>query len=236
MIKDTTFYDRESSVYSEKRYPEKAKTYTQFFFKKRLEIAIGEIARSVGSRSNLSLLEIGCADGVVIFEVKKKLGRSFSRLLGIDIAPKMIEEARNKNRDASTRFEVRGKEIATVHDVVIEIGVINYASLDEEIRYVERSMGNDAIAIISLAGTGSLLDKTRKVEMGFRNFLSYGEYEERLDASFVRLKTIPVGLALPIIWRVPALARPFQALMEVLLRPIVPNAFHEKVYVLKKRG
>jgi 2-polyprenyl-3-methyl-5-hydroxy-6-metoxy-1,4-benzoquinol methylase len=234
MIKDTEFYNKESQIYSDKRYPKVPQSYVQFFFTERLKYLVRAMQKNIKDKSNLSLLEIGCADGIVLNEVQNKYSQVFSKLVGIDISPGMIKAAQEKYKDSRMVF-VERKDYAdsSLHDVILEIGVINYTLLSEELSYIAAHIKPDGIAIISLAGTGSLWDKRRKDETGFRTFSSYAYYEKTIREKFEIIDSISVGLPIPLLWRVPFAARLGESVAEKILRPILPNLFHEKIYVLK---
>jgi 2-polyprenyl-3-methyl-5-hydroxy-6-metoxy-1,4-benzoquinol methylase len=234
MLKDTEFYNKESTVYSEKRYPKVATSYTQFFFKERLKHTLLELQKNTVGIHECSLFEIGCADGIVLKEIHDAFGNAYSPMVGIDISPGMIAAAKEKFGTLGITFKTRQEYTDTrTFDAVIEIGVINYANLTEELEYIAKHINPTGVAIISLAGTGSLWDKTRKSDTGFATFLSYHDYEAEIAKRFTIVKAIPVGLPLPVIWRAPAVARVVEGILETLFRPILPNLFHEKVYVLK---
>ena len=233
-MKDVNFYDKESRTYSEKRYPRKISSYNQFFFTKRLAIVLDLVAKAIKNRTGLSILEIGCADGIVISEIFRAYKNSFSSVTGIDISPEMIRIARRKYEGSGIVFSER-KDFATrAEDIVLEIGVINYADISSEFRFAYDYMKTDSIYIISLAGTNSLWNRIKKGDKGFNNFLSYQEYEKEIRKNFDILLSSSVGLFIPLIWKLPALARIIQPI-ETVFRPILPNCFHEKIYLLKKK-
>lgn len=238
MLKDTKFYDAASSRYSESRYPPFARTYTQFFFKKRLSLAIDSIEQLIGgSRKELSVLEIGCADGVVLKKIYATFKDNFSYFLGIDLSPQMINVAVKENKNSNIVFRNReGFHETKKHDLIVEVGVLNYvASIESEFAYVSSILKNDGWYICSLAGTNSILNRIKPSENGYNNFLSYYQYEQILTGYFTIENKIPVGLFIPLLWRFPFVARTIQIVAEVILRPIIPNLFHEKIYILKRK-
>ncbi len=233
MIKDTEFYNKESSIYSEKRYPEVAKSYTQFFFKERLTCTLEYLRELIQSKNNVSLLEIGCADGIVLQHINKELGSHFSKLIGIDISPEMISVAQKRCENTPMTFvERKDYTEPALYDFIVEIGVINYASLADELEYIASHLNASGYALISLAGTGSLWNKRRTSDTGFNNFFSYPEYEREIAKHFSIIKSIPIGLPIPVIWRLPLFARFAESVTEKVLRRITPNLFHEKIYLL----
>jgi glycosyltransferase involved in cell wall biosynthesis/SAM-dependent methyltransferase len=248
--KDRDFYDKESSKYSDKRYPKTDTDYTHFFFKRRLSIALSILEKVISSRPKIhssgrpalpSLLEVGCADGVVLRAAYDRFGHAVSSYEGIDISPGMIEVARKKQAGTPLNFSVReprgpfvveSKDVKK--DIIIEIGVLNYADFDGDIKLARETISDDGYYICSVAGRGSLDDRFRKSDHGFDNFMAYGEYESRLRQSFDIVSVYPVGLRIPVIWRSPMMARAIQPVVETVMAPIARGLFHEKVYVLKK--
>ncbi len=234
-MKDVNFYDKESGTYSDKRYPKIVSSYNQFFFTERLRLVLKMLDKNISEKKNLSLLEIGCADGIVIEKIYENFRNVFSSIAGIDISPEMIRVALEKYSGKPFTFKIRSDfSDALPKDVVVEIGVINYADISSEFRFAYDYMKTDSIYIISLAGTNSLWNRIKKGDKGFNNFLSYQEYEKEIRKNFDILSTSSVGLFIPLIWKLPALARIIQPI-ETVFRPILPNCFHEKIYLLKKK-
>lgn len=233
-MKDTDFYNKESETYSEKRYPKVPTSYTQFFFKKRLKIVFRLLEKNLKDTEELSFLDIGCADGFVLNEIHNHFPKLFSEMIGIDTSPKMIEVSKKKYSNETFVFKVR-EDFSDISpkDVIVEVGVINYADLNIELDFASRHLKDDAIYIISLAGTNSLWNRIKKGDKGFRNFLSYREYEKEINKNFEIVRVVPVGLFIPLIWKLPTLARFIQSL-ETIFCPFT-NIFHEKVYLLKKK-
>lgn len=233
-MKDAEFYNKESLKYSSKRYPRKASTYIQYFFKRRLQILLIELGEICEEKTGLNLLEVGCADGVVLRAIVEAFPQSFSSMTGIDTAKDMVSAAKSLTNDSRIAFYERGAEPKEKRDVIIEIGVANYADFDEELRYAKENLIEGGTFILSIAAKGSINAFFGKGD-GYNNFLSYREYESRISHSFRIVRYIPVGFYIPIIWRVPAIARYIQAVKERVMAPIAPNVFHEKVYVLKAK-
>jgi len=233
-MKDKNFYNRESKHYSSKRYPEVADSYIQFFFKKRLALVLDILQDNFRHQSGLSLIEIGCADGVVLREIKKSLPQIFSHMVGIDTAEEMIGEAKVLSFDENLDFFVRGEEDKTKqYNCVLEIGVANYGEIEEELQDAKRKISDDGLFILSLAGKGSI-NSWREKGDGYKNFWRYADYEKLIKNYFEIKKIIPVGINLPFIWRCPVIARIFQEVAEKLFR-LSPNLYHEKTYILKKK-
>ena len=234
MIKDTQFYDKESAQYSSKRYPAVARDYVQAFFKLRLALTIESMAPYLSQRKDLTLLEIGCADGVVMREFDHSFKVTFAKSVGIDISEEMVNKARSLNASSVSSFFVRGMESSTeAFDVIVEIGVANYADFGQELAYAEVHLKSHGIYALSIAGKGSLNDKLGGA-VGYKNFFSYKEYEAEIRKTFVIDLIVPVGLRVPLLWRVPFIGRLIQPIVEEIATILAPNLFHEKIYFLKK--
>lgn len=236
MFKDTAYYNKEVSVYSQKRYPETSTDYVHFFFKKRREMLMGLIKKIVSEKCGpLSLLEVGCADGIIIRDIKRQY-QEFTRLIAIDIAPSMIEEARSLSHD-SIEFYVRGEEGELgLFDVVVEIGVINLTDMNTEFRFAIEHLNQDGYYICSLASRTSLLSLLKIKKNHFQNHLSFKEYESEIKKYFTIIDSEVYGIFIPIIWKVPFLGRIIQRIIEKVAKPFVPNLFHEKIYFLQKNS
>ena len=233
-MRDTRYYDSESAHYSGKRYPEVPQTYVQSLFRRRLRIVLS-LAASLSRRRCLALLEIGCADGVVTSTLYDEFPDCFARVDAVDISAKMIEAARANAGGRHITFALRDElSYASAYDLVVEVGVINYAREDEELDAARRHTGPNGRFLCSIAGSDSLKNRLKHDEAGgFNNFLTYAEYEKKIRDRFVIERVVPVGLFIPHIWKVPSLARIVQPMLETLLAPVAPNLFHEKVYLLK---
>lgn len=236
MVKDTNFYDRESAEYSEKRYPKIIVSYTHFLFKQRLQLLGGLVKKYIADRRALSFLEIGCADGIVARNIFDSYGKNFSSMKAVDISPGMIESARKKHADTPIVFNIRDYNVKEKYDLVLEIGVINYADIEKELSYAHLMLKKGGVYMCTFAGRGSFWDKFLNVsDKGFSNFLYYDEYESKMKKYFFIAEKIPVGLYLPFIWRFPGVAGIIQPLLDFMFRPL-PNIFHENIYVLKAKG
>jgi SAM-dependent methyltransferase len=235
-MKDSVFYNQESGQYSDKRYPRAARSYVQFFFKRRLALTLSFLGEAIATqKSDLSLLEVGCADGVVIRAIENKFPHKFKKIVGIDIATEMIEQAKKKNSSPHVEFFTRDAYTSTEQvDVVVETGVINYVRMEQELEFAHEHLSPQGLFILSIAGTGSLLNKL-KHEEGFSDFRSYTEYDRLVREKFVVLSVRGCGVFVPYLWRIPALARPLQALLDTIVGFVAPGLCHEKVYLLQKK-
>ncbi len=121
MAKDKNFFDTESPIYSAKRYVDKPVNYIQFFFKERLRLTIKLISKTFNGKNNLSFLDIGCADGIVVDEIAKAFPTIFSSFIGIDTAPAMIAVAVKKYAGKPYVFKVRDDfSDISEKDVIVE--------------------------------------------------------------------------------------------------------------------
>ena len=235
-MKDTDFYNKESECYSQKRYAAVPVSYTQFFFNRRLAITKKYISRIIAKTGGkLSLLELGCADGIVVRELARAFPDAFSGLIGIDISPGMIGEAQKQNTTPYARFMLRDAYMGMPPvDVITETGVINYAGFDNDIKFVLSNLKEHGWYVLSVAGTGSLRN-ILKPEKDFKDFRTYREYERLLKETFEIREVTGCGMFIPLIWRFPALARTTTAVLETMCGNMFPGLCHEKVYLLQKR-
>ena len=186
------------------------------------------------NKAGMNLLEIGCADGVVLRAIASR-SRTFSALLGVDISPKMIEAAKLEKTEPNISFALRNDSLTGQFDVIAEVGVLNLNDLDSEIDFVKKHLKSGGYYICSLAsGTSSrAILKAKGGDDAFTHFLSFGEYDQKLKKHFVVVKSDYYGLFIPLIWKIPFLARIIQPSVELLLKPFAPFLFHEKIYLFR---
>lgn len=234
MKKDTNFYDKESRGYSKKRYPDVDTEYLHFFFKKRLGTLLSYIDFISKDKTGMNLLEIGCADGVVM-EAISSHSKSFSSLLGIDVSPKMIEVAKYEVQGSNVSFSLREGKAFGLYDVIVEVGVLNMVDLAEELIFVKKHLKNGGYYICSIASGSSLRAriKSRRGEDGFSHFRRFEEYDFELKGNFKVLKSMYYGLFVPLLWKVPFVARITQPFFEDLFQCFAKSLFHEKIYLLR---
>jgi SAM-dependent methyltransferase len=234
--KDTEFYNEISATYSRDRYPARARSYGQFFFKRRLAKVLEVLREKISdTERQYSLLEVGCADGIVIRAIYDTFTVRFSLLHGVDISPNMIEAAKNNHAQTPIQFTARNtKGEGAPYDFVVEVGVINYTDVAEEIEQAYVATKDNGYYIASYAGKGSLLDRFKPGKKGFGNLVPYPMFEALARKKFIIEQVIPVGFFIPLLWRFPALAAPIQVVIESLCSRIFPNLAHEKIYIFKK--
>ena len=234
-MKDSLFYNQESIQYSKKRYPKIARSYLQSFYTRRLTITkeyVRDILREASPHP--TLLEVGCADGVIIRALGEEFTDIFAELIGIDIALEMIKEARRRNTSPHATFFSRDEYQPRAVDVVVETGVVNYADVEEELAFAHRNLASGGWYILSIAGTDSLYNRL-KHDSGLSDFRPYQEYDRLIREKFQVERVEGVGLFIPYLWRIPAVARGVQSIIEPIMGKFFPGLCHEKMYLLKKK-
>ncbi len=235
-MKDTDFYNAESNAYSKKRYPELATTFTQFFFKERLRLTLLLLKKFLPKHGSVSMLEIGCADGVVARAVWQNHSENVASFDAVDIAPQMIAVAQKNNADTPIHFSVRDTvALPSVYDCIVEVGVLNYLQLADELNAVQAALTPRGTYICSISGLSSL-QTTLKGWEGYMHLHPYAYYEQEFAKRFTIVRAMPVGFFVPLLWKVPAVARILQPLIEKIALSLVPNLAHEKIYVLTTKN
>lgn len=233
-MKDTAFYNQESTRYSSKRYAKVARSYLQLFYAHRLEITKKYLLFVLKkAQANPALLEVGCADGVIVRELCKDFSEIGS-ITGIDISPGMIEAARSQNTDPRATFEMRSEYARGPVDIVVETGVVNYSDVDAEVLFAHQNLKEGGWYILSVAGTGSLYNRI-KHDGGLADHRPYKEYDRIIRERFAVHRVLGTGFFIPLIWKVPVLARVVQRCAEATLGALFPGLCHEKMYLLQKK-
>lgn len=232
MKKDTEYYNKEGHLYSQKRYPSIDTDFVHFFFKKRRDILMKMLGRIVNGKAGLTLLEIGCADGVIIREIKNSF-KNIIRLVGIDISDAMITEAMKIERSLGIEFYLKE---ANKHfgdfDIVVEIGVLNLTDIEKEFIFVKKHLKSGGYYICSFASNTSLLSILKIKKDTFYNHLSFDGYEKLIKDHFTIVSSESYGIFIPFIWKIPVLARFMQSIFEFVFK-LIPSFFHERIYVLQ---
>lgn len=235
--KKIDFYNHESTQYSRKRYGDKAESYTQFFFNRRRQIVIELIKSVINNKKNLSLLDIACADGVITHSVDSNFPGIFSKLIGVDISPLMVDVA-NKNSFGDARFSFFTKNDCPVDkfDIVLGTGYLSKSIFDEEMVFLKNRFKSDGYYICTLASSSSIYAKIKLRDKPFlKDYDTYSNYRNMLNKEFEILTEVPYGLFIPKLWAFPKIAAIVQPILENLFKNISPNLFHEKVYLLKNK-
>jgi len=231
---NTTFYDKESSSYSQKRYGTAPISYTQFFFQERLGIVLGLVEKY--QKGGL-LIEDGCADGVVIQSVFARFGDVFTQGIGLDISPGMIVEAQKLNKNSKLSFSLKSGLSPEVRaDVLLAVGFVSPGIFEDEFSFVKKHLKKDGVLILSLVSRNSIHArlKLRGKEIA-NDYWDFKKYEEFLSKDFIIKESVPYGMFVPKLWAFPRVARVLQPVFEVFFK-FFPSLFHEKLYVLVQKG
>lgn len=239
MKKNEEYYNKEAILYSKKRYPDLTIDFSQYLFKKRLNLLLDFIS-VLGRNKNReyrNILEIGCADGFIL----KRLASEFiflKRLIGIDTSKNMIQTAIALNNNNKCEFHLRGEEIEKKFDLIIEVGVLNLVNIKKELDFVFEHLDDESYYICSLANINSLRSKFKfnYHNDGFEHLLSFVEYEDIIKEKFIIEKEKAYGLFIPYIWKIPIVARILQPIGEWLFNRLFEGVFHEKIYLLRKNS
>jgi SAM-dependent methyltransferase len=232
---DPTYYDRESANYSLKRYEGEVDSYIKYLFVSRLNIFLNFIEKTLSKKTDNKMLEIGCADGVVLQAVNKRFPVTFSQLVGIDISAGMIEEA-HKKKAPNMNFYLRGEEpIGILYDYLVELGV-HVEDVPAELEAGSLLLVDGGYYIYSFASQNSLITKLKpKIESYDRDYPSYKDYEKIIAKHFEIIDKVPYGLFVPKLWAWPSFGRFCQSKIDRVIRLFGSELFHEQIYLLKKR-
>lgn len=180
-----------------------------------------------------SLLEVGCADGVIIRGIKNYFPQ-FTQLVGVDVSPAMIAEAIGQSPQ-DMDFYVRDRDIYGAFDIIVEVGVVNLTDMETEFIFAKKNMKPGGYYICSLASKTSSRSRMKMKPTDFVHHLSFKEYEDALSKHFTIVSSEAYGLFIPLIWKIPFLGRSLQSIMEVMGKLCCPQLFHEKIYLLRLR-
>ncbi len=226
-LKDTFFYNTQSTIYSAIRYPIRPVTFTQFFFKARLK----RILKLIATKSPQSILEIGCADGIV----SRAIWRQFpmiSRFDAVDTAPEMIRVATKQHADTPVHFSVRKESFfKEKYDLIVEIGVLNVVDIGPEFKCVAAALAPQGYYICSIAGRSSIQNRLKSFD-GHLHLQSYIDYEREMEKYFAIEYSEAIGFFIPLVWKLPQVARVIQQIGERIGRFFVPSLALEKIYIL----
>lgn len=233
-MESVEYYNQESNKYSQKRYPEAINDYLPYFFNKRFEIAKRFIKKVM--KNGDILLEIGCADGVILTKIYRAFeGRFFKKLIGIDNAPFMIEAAKRKTDLKEIEFCIRDQwNPDEKTDIVLEIGVFNFTKLSDEITFASSNLKENGFYICSVAGKKSLRNSFKNEGARFFNFLTFAEYEKEFSKKFDILESQRFGLYLPLVWKNKNIGRIIQPILDKIFF-FFPDYYHEAIYLMKKK-
>ena len=236
MDKETVdFYNKESAYYSRKRYDGPTEGYIQYVFRRRLALFLSYVQKiEKDLPKEASILEIGCADGVVFKALEERFPNRFSKLVGIDVSPSMIDEALKTNNNPRTTFEVRGGKDLGKFDIVIELGVHPY-DLDAELTYVRNHMNTDGYFFYDVSGSQSIYRRIKLKDADYADdYRTYQAYKNIFNKYLSIKAEIAFGFFIPKLWKIPAVARIIQPLADTVFMHIMPELFQEKLFVFKK--
>jgi hypothetical protein len=109
--------------------------------------------------------------------------------------------------------------------------------LENEIQYLKQHIKRGGYYVLTMAGNSSLHARIKvKDKPYFADLDSYMKYESVLRKYFDIIYSKPVGLFVPKLWAFSALARKIQPILDVIFQKILPNLYHEKVYILRLKS
>ena len=230
----TQYYDKESSSYSHKRYDGQLLTYVQFLFRQRLSIFLDYLTTILSDKTdNLSLIEIGCADGIIIRKVLEYFPERWERIVGLDISEEMLKEARRRTNNPLVFFQIRNGEGLRPTDIVIRLGV-HTPNLEEEIEYIKKILKPGGYVFYSVGSKKSLHVRFKLKNAPYvKDYLTYNKYDERFSKEFDLVNSKVYGFFVPKLWTFPNIARVVQPIFEFIFRHFTPELYHEKIYLLR---
>lgn len=234
--RSSTFYDEESKNYSRRRYPKVATNYIQFFFTRRRKLVLKLLSEVVQrTEAPRSLVEIGCADGILLRSIQERMPKVFDQLVGIDIAEGMITVAKDATDDPAISYEVRKEFIPNrKFTVAMEIGVGELTLKTEtEAEWAATQLVPGGYFLCGFAGRDSIVARLDKAAAHREHLNTYATYETALRKYFSIVGVRAYGLYVPFIWRIPFLARIVQPMAEIV-GAVFPDLCHEQVYLLQK--
>ena len=208
-----TYYDEEASVYSQKRYPARAQNYVHFLFTRRRALLLGMLAKAIaGTKEPRTLLEVGCADGVLLRSIAAAYPNAFAHMLGIDVAEPMIAMARKMTTEPGIEYKMRDELPHTgAFSVVLEIGVAALVhDTAGELGILGNQLESGGYLLCSFGAKSSIAARMEKGAGRRSELKTYAEYEAAMHKHFTVVKKIPYGIYVPLLWKVPALARVLQ--------------------------
>jgi len=232
------FYNTESEHYSDRRYKGDTETYVQYFFKQRRDIVLKMLSGIIENKSDLSLLDIACADGVLTRDIDSKFPKAFAKLVGTDLAPQMVEVARKITVDRNNiSFYVKDECPVDKFDIVLGLGYLSKTIFEDEMSFLLKRLAENGYYICTFASKDSIFARLKLADKYYiKDYGDYKDYDVILSRYFSIVEEIPYGFFVPKLWSVPVLARIVQPIFDKIMRPICPSLFHEKVYLLKLKS
>lgn len=172
--------DRFDSLYDETRWLHRLDRVLRRGLYERVELMLGELK---GLGSNFSVLDVGCGSGRVAVLLADAGAR---RVVGIDVAPRMLELARELSRargvEARCEFieaDFMSWPVKERFDVVVALGVFDY--LAEPQPFLRRMIDCASRKVIASFPRASLIRAPlRKFRYALRNCPVYFTTEDRL--------------------------------------------------------
>ncbi len=229
------FYNDESSVYSDKRYNGSTNTYVQFFFQQRRKIVLNLLKDILKDKKDLSLIDIGCADGVLTGDIDDLFPGKFRKMVGTDISPGMIEVAKKKYQNKKhLSFYVKDECPVEKFDIALGLGYVSAEIYESEVEYLSKRLISGGYYLLTFTSNSSIYSRFKlRDKPYFKNYRTYGEYENMLRKYFVILNKKPNGFFVPKLWQFPVIGRLLQPVFNFVFSFITPNLFHETIYVVK---
>ncbi len=149
------------------------------------------ILRTLNLPTNLSILEIGCGCGAIT----RYLGETFSHVVGIEIDPVRAEIAKERCKDLKNVEiycnDIRDIRISSLFDVVVLIGVVEYApkffqaeskikSCIQLLSFAQKYLKEDGILIIATEN-----------KIGLKYWL--GEFEDHTSKKYESIENYPTS-------------------------------------------
>jgi SAM-dependent methyltransferase len=231
------YYNKESTQYSKKRYEGSLNTYTQYLFRKRMEIYFNYISDIKNTlKHQIELFDIGCADGVVLFNTENKFSDFIKSFDAVDVSSSMVDIANKNKINNKFNFYLRGQEIDKKYDLVTELGV-HISDPDSEYKYVKDKLnGNNSFYIFSVSSKNSLHTifklKNDSKAKHYTDLKTFKQTEIILSKYFKIIKKTPYGLFIPKLWSISRLGSLFQPIIDTIFSFITPSLFHETIYLV----
>lgn len=97
--------------------------------------------------SNATALDIGCGTG----EFTQELGKRVSKVCGIDLSPRMIDEANNRHKEDNIDYIVQDFEELSEdikYDYIVSIATFHHLSLEDSLPKISRMLKNNGKLIV----------------------------------------------------------------------------------------
>ncbi len=231
------FYDRMSDHYSRDRYLSGITNAVQYSYAQRLNIVRVFARRALMGTTHARILDVGTADGYVLRRIYDDNASHIAAMVGNDIAPKMLEEARRQSTGYPVTFVLRGQEPAGEYNLLMEIGV-HMPDPQAEIEWIVERVNHGGYAIITVANRYSWYSRQKLRNKPYIvDYRTFQEYEHYIASSFDILEKRTLGIFIPKLWVLPSFfARLIQTVAEWIIERLAPNTMHERVYLLRLRA